>query len=120
MALWLQIILALVLVVLCACLVYLLLQLRTTAASVQQLADSARQDIHQIAGDIHQISARADALADKANACLDLPAGIGRAASGLLGQLQGSLDAELPTWLGILLTGLKFVLNLMRRKPDPA
>jgi hypothetical protein len=120
MALWLQIILALVLVVVGGSMVVLLLQLRRTAASIGQLADCARQDIHQIADDIHRISVQADALAEKANAVMELPMVIGRMATGTLQNLEAATERGLPTWLAMLLTGLKFAINLWRRKPDPA
>jgi hypothetical protein len=115
MAIWLQIILAIVLVAVCACLVPLLLQLRRTAASVQQLADSAREDLHQISADVHHLRERADTLADLAAASLAFPMGLGRIVSGAAQALEGFLAKAGPPWVTALLTGLKFVLNLVRR-----
>ena len=120
MALWLQIILTLVLVAVGISLVALLLQLRRTAVSVENLADRARQDIHQIADDIHRISVQADALAEKANAVFELPMAIGRMATGTLQHLEAATEKGLPTWLAVALTGVRFALNLFRRKSDPA
>ncbi len=114
MALWLQIILAIVLVAICGCLVPLLLQLRRTAASVQLLADSARADLRQIAADVHHLRDRADGLVDLASASLAMPLGIGRIVSGAAQALEAVLGQGGP-WMGALLTGLKFALNLIRR-----
>jgi hypothetical protein len=120
MAIWLQVILAIVLLVLCACLVPLLLQLRRTAASVQTLADSARQDLRQISADVHHLRERADGLADLATASLEFPMGLSRIVSGTAQALEGFLAKAGPPWLEALLTGLKFVLNLIRRPKKPA
>ena len=119
MALWLQIILAIVLVALCACLVPLLLQLRRTAASVQLLAESARADLKQITDDVHHLRERADGLADLAVASLEWPMGLGRIVSGAVQTVEAFLGQGGP-WMGALLTGLKFALNLIRRPKKEA
>ena len=119
MALWLQIILAIVLVAVGACLVPLLLQVRRTAASVQRLAESARMDLSQIAADVHHLRSRADALADLAEASLTLPLGLGRIVSGTAHAVEAFLGRGGLPMVDLLLTGLKFVLNLFRRpKPE--
>jgi hypothetical protein len=119
MAIWLQIILAIVLVAVGGCLVPLLLQLRRTAASVQQLADSARQDLRQITEDVHHIRTRADGLADLAEAGLNWHVRIGNLASGALGAVEAVLGQAGP-WISALLTGLRFAINLLRRPKKPA
>jgi hypothetical protein len=115
MALWLQIILAIVLLALGVCLVPLLLQLRRTAASVQLLADSARVDIRQIADDVHHLRSRADELADLAAVSLALPLGLGRILASIAHGLESFLGNVGLPWMGALLTVVKFFLNLVRR-----
>lgn len=119
MAAWLQIILAIAIVAVCACLVPLLLQLRRTAVSVQHLAESARADLRQITDDVHHVRQRADALADMALASMEWPMGLGRIVSGAVQTLETFLGQGGP-WMGALLTGLKFVLNLFRRPKKAA
>jgi len=115
MAIWLQIVLAVVLVTLGAFLVPLLLQLRRTAAAVERLAESARLDLDQIANDVHHLRARVDGLADLAAESLELPIGIGRIVTMLVKALELIVGKGAPVLLGSLLTGLRFVLNLVRR-----
>ena len=119
MAIWLQIILAIVLVAVGACLVPLLLQLRRTAASVQVLAESARVDLRRISDDVHHLRDRADGLADLAMASLEWPMGLGRIVSGAVTALESILGRGGP-WMGALLTGLRFALNLIRRPKNTA
>jgi hypothetical protein len=117
---WLQIILAIVLVALAACLVPLLLQLRRTAASVQHLAESAREDIRQIATDVHHLRTRADELADLAAITLELPLGLGRIITGFAQGLEVFLTKGGLPWMTAILTVIKFVLNLFRRPKKEA
>ena len=119
MAIWLQVILAIVLLAIGGCLVPLLLQLRRTAASVQQLADSARQDLRQITDDVHHIRTRADGLADLAEAGLNWHLRIGKVASGALGAVEAVLGQTGP-WISALLTAVRFAINLLRRPKKPA
>ena len=120
MALWLQIILAIVLALLCWFLVPLLLQLRRTAAAVERLAEGARQDLHQIAGDVHHLRNRADDLADMAAASLELPIGVSRIFSGVAKTVEAFLGrGELP-WFSAVMAGMKFVMNLIRRPRSKA
>jgi hypothetical protein len=115
MATWLQIILAIVLLGLSAFLVPLLLQLRRTAAAVEQLAESAREDLKQVAGDVHHLSTRADALADLAVTSLQFPLGLSRIVAGTAQALETFLGkAEVP-WMGALLAGVKIAMNFFRR-----
>lgn len=115
MAVWLQVILAIVLVALGACLVPLLLQLRRTAAAVQTLAESARADLRQVADDVHHLRERADGLADLASTSMQLPMGISRIVAGTAQSLEAFLGRGGVPWASALLTGLKFVISFMRR-----
>ena len=115
MALWLQILTAVVLVGVGACLVPLLLQLRRTAASVQRLAESAREDLHQIAADVHHLRNRADALADLAATSLEFPLGLSRIVAGTAQALEVFLEKAGLSWMSALLTGIKYALTLFRR-----
>jgi hypothetical protein len=116
MAFALQIITAVVLLALGACLVPLLLQLRRTAAAVEALALSAREDLRQIAADVHQVRRRAEGLADLATEALSMPA----KASGFLSNLTRGLPSLLGkgrfTLAGALLTGVRFALHWFRRR----
>jgi hypothetical protein len=120
MAIWLQIILAMVLVAVGACLVPLLLQLQRTAASAQRLAESAREDLRQIATDVHHLRSRADELADLAASSLELPLGLGRILTGAAQALETVLTQTGPPWIDALLSGLKFIVNLVRRPKKTA
>jgi len=115
MALWVQIILVFILVILCGFLVPLLVQLRRTAASVEHLAESAREDIRKVAADVHQIRNRADGLADLAAASLEMPLTLSRMVSGTARTLEAFLGQGGPSWLGAVVSGLKFALNFIRR-----
>jgi hypothetical protein len=119
MAIWLQVILAIALLAIGGCLVPLLLQLRRTAASVQQLAESARQDLRQITDDVHHIRTRADGLADLVESGLNWNARLGQLASGALGAVEAVLGQAGP-WISALLTGLRFAINLLRRPKHSA
>lgn len=120
MAWWLQVIIAIVLVVLCGALVPLLLQLRRTAAAVEVLADSARADLGQITADIHHVRVRADDLVDMAAASLAGPASLGQFAVGAVNAVESLLGKGGVGWLGPLLTGLRWVLKFLRRPKEGA
>jgi hypothetical protein len=115
MALTLQFILAGVLVALCACLVPLLLQLKRTAQAVEKLADSARQDLGGIARDVHQVRQRVDELADLATTSLAIPASLGEWVSLLIQKLPEVLETKMKGWPGLVVAGLKLVLNAFLR-----
>jgi hypothetical protein len=115
MAWWLQVILAIVLVVLGGFLVALLVQLRRTAVAMEALAHSAREDLGQIAADIHSIRGRAEGLADLVASGLELPISLGRIFAGAVHALEGILGKGGVAWVGPLLTGLKLALNFLRR-----
>lgn len=120
MALWLQVILAVVLVAVAGFLVPLLLQLRRTAAAVEQLAESARADLRQVAEDVHHLRNRADGLVDLAAASLELPMGITRLVSGTAQALETFLVKGGMPWMGALLTGVKFIVKFFRRSREGA
>jgi len=111
MAWWLQVIIAIVLVVLCGALVPLLLQLRRTAAAVEGLAQSARADL----GQIHHLRIRADGLVDLATSSLEGAVSLGRFTSGAVHAVEALLGKGGLGWLSPLLTGVKFVVNFLRR-----
>jgi hypothetical protein len=115
MAWWLQVVLAIVLVVLCGVLVPLLLQLRRTAAAVQGLAESARADLGQITADVHHLRIRADDLVDMAAASLEGPVSLGRFTAGAVGAVEALLGKGGLGWLSPVLSGLKLVVNFLRR-----
>jgi len=115
MAWWLQVIIAIVLVVLCGALVPLLLQLRRTAAAVEGLAQSARADLGQITADIHHLRIRADGLVDLATSSLEGAVSLGRFTSGAVHAVEALLGKGGLGWLSPLLTGARFVVNFLRR-----
>ncbi len=122
MSMLLQVVLSLSIATLTVFLVLLLLQARRTAQSVQQLAESARQDLHQIAGDVHEVRLKVEAVADLAEGALGLPS--------TLTQLVAGVVRGLPAWfaprhgsgriLESLLTGLREAVHWFRvRKAEP-
>jgi hypothetical protein len=111
MALFLQILIALVLVVLCACLVPLLLQLRRTAASLQALAESAKVDLNAISGDLHQVRTRVDQVADLTAASMALPASLGEMMATLARTLPDMLGRPSSGWIGLLLSGIRLLFS---------
>ena len=121
MAPMLQIVIAGVLVALCVCLVPLILQLRRTAAAVEKLAESARQDLNGIAGDVHQVRLRVDQVADLAAAGLSVPATLGEWLTRMLTNLPDLLDRKSSGWISLVMAGLKVALKLfLSPKPAPA
>ena len=124
MAPMLQIIIAAVLVALCACLVPLLLQLRRTARAVEKFADSARQDLSGMAGDVHQVRQRVDQVADLAAAGLALPGSLGEWLARAVFKLPDLMERKSSGWLSLLMTGLQVALQVFLRSkaapPAPA
>jgi hypothetical protein len=118
MAPFLQILIALAVVVLCACLVPLLLQLRRTAASIQALAESARMDLNGISSDLHQVRTRVDQLADLAAASMALPASLGEMMTTLARSIPDMLGRPSSGWIGLLLSGLKLFLSGTKRPKE--
>ena len=117
MAVWLQVILGVAVVLVVAFLVPLLMQARQTAAAVQRLAESAREDLDSIAADVRHVRLRVDGVADLAVESLKVPATIsalfGGFGTGLLGR-QG-----LP-WLEAIVTGVEFAINWFKRRRETA
>ena len=120
MSWWLQVVLALVLLVVGGLLVPLLLQVRRTAAAVQALAESARRDLDLIAADVHHLRGRVDSLADKAGGCLELPTSLAHMAGTAARAFDTFLDRGTLGWVAPLLTGLKIALNFLRRPKKKA
>ena len=115
MSWWLQVILALVLLVVGGFLVQLLLQLRRTAAAVQALAESARKDLDLITADVHHLRARVDGLADLADRMPRIahqPRPHGRHRHP---RLRNVPEPAHPGLGGALLTGFKIALKFLRR-----
>lgn len=114
MALFLQITLAVVLALLCGFLIPLLLQLRRTAAAVQGLAESARQDLNLISADVHHLRERADALADLASEGMELPATLNHILGSIANTLANYLGGRPSPLVDLLLAGVKMAISLFR------
>lgn len=92
-----------VLLILTAAAVPLLIQLRRTAIAVERLAESAAQDLKQVAEDVHATRAQVEGLVARFQ-----PSPSGGAMEGVLGFLQGgSLGRFAP-----LLTGLIGLISM--------
>ena len=89
MSLILQIVLAVAIAILTIFLVLVLIQARSTAASVQRLADSATQDLHQIATDLHEVRTQVDAVTQLAKGTLELPSLLARLVAGIAHGVSG-------------------------------
>ena len=111
----LSVVLGIVLMVLCAFLVALILQLRRTAKAVQDLAEGARADIHQVAEDIHQMRNQVDQVAGLAERSLGLPAALG----SLAGAIPALLGRGASPWLEAVLAVARMVMEYLKR-PSPA
>jgi hypothetical protein len=83
---------------------------------MERLAISAREDLGQIAADVHHLRTRADGLADLLADTLELPASLGRIFSSAARTVEGFLGRRGPGWLGAMLTGFRFALNLVRQR----
>ena len=115
----LQIVIAVVLVALCAFLVPLLIQLRRTAAAVERLAESAREDLKGIAEDVHQVRQRVDGLADLAATSLSFPANLGELIASLVRAVPDLLARKSPGWVSLILKGLSYLgAFFLRPRPD--
>ncbi|BDU74886.1 hypothetical protein [Mesoterricola silvestris] len=111
----LQFVLALVVLVLAGCLVPLLLQLYRTAKAVEDLAQSAREDLKQIAQDIHHTRASLDRVTGLVEKSLEFPATAGGLAVALVRSLTGLLDRGPSPWLEALLTAVKIGISFFTR-----
>jgi hypothetical protein len=109
---FLQIVIAVVLLALCAFLVPLLTQMRRTARAVELLADSARQDLDGMAQDLHQVRARVDQVADLVAATLAVPASLGEGLSWLFRRHPEEVGPKAPAWLELIRSGLDLVLSV--------
>ena len=116
----LQIILALVVVVLGACLVPLLLQLYRTAKALQILAESAQQDLRRISSEIHEARLQMERVAALAERSLEFPATLSSLAAAFARPLGTFLEGNTAPWLTGLVTLLKIGLDLLRRPREAA
>ena len=96
MSLILQIVLAVAIAILTVFLVLVLIQARRTAASVQRLADSATQDLHQIATDLHEVRAQVDSVTQLAKGTLELPSLLAKLVAGIVHGVSGYFGAGRP------------------------
>ncbi len=114
----LQIVLGSVAVLLGACLVPLLVQMYRTAKAMQELAESAREDLKRISGDIHQARLHLDKLAALTEQSLALPATASAVAARLLRTLTAALGRG--SLAEALVTAVKFVIDFFRRSRGAA
>ncbi len=117
MSLPLQIVLCLAVVTLTIFLVLLLIQARRTATAVERLADSATQDLRQVAEDIHEVRRQLDEVAGLARSTLELPSALTQVVTGLAQAVpaffrRGRSSSD---WIDSLLTGIQTALHLVRR-----
>ena len=120
MTMILQLTAAVVLVVLCAFLVALLIQLKRTATAVASLAESARADLHLIASDIHHLRARADELADLASQGLALPATVTGILDGFLHSLENVLGRGPSPLVELVMVGVRLGMDWFRKRKPAA
>jgi len=111
----LEIVLAVVALVLGACLVPLLLQMRRTAKAVQELAESARLDLNRIAQDVHQTCGQVDKVTALVEKSLEFPASASGLAAVLLRSLSALFGPTSAPWLEGLVTAVKMGLDFLRR-----
>lgn len=111
----LQFVLVVVLLVLTGFIVPLLLQLMRTAKAVEVLAESAREDLRQIALDVHQTRESLDRVTSLVERSLEFPATAGGLAVALVRSLTGLLDRGPSPWLEALLTAVKIGISFFRR-----
>jgi hypothetical protein len=116
---FLQLTLAVVLVVLCAFLVALLIQLKRTATAVAGLAESARADLHLIASDIHHLRSRADELADLAAQGMALPVTVANILEGFLRPLEAFIGRGPSPLMDMIMMAIRLVMDWVLR-PKPA
>ena len=115
MTLWFQSILVIMLALLCVFLILLLRQLQDTAAAVQRLAESAKDNLQQVANDIHDLGNRADRLLGLAADNLALPLNAKNRISRAIQTVDAFLTNKHLTWLGIIFTNIKFASRLIRK-----
>jgi hypothetical protein len=117
MSLVLQITLSLAVVVLTVFLVLLLIQARRTAAAMERLAESAAQDLRQVAEDIHEVRNQVEAVATLTKDVFEVPSTLTQVISGVIrgipvffGRQSGSKG-----FFDALLTGFQTALHLLHR-----
>jgi hypothetical protein len=120
MAIWFQILLAVLAVALVAFLVPLILQLTRTARSVQVLAESAREDLNRIAGDVHEVRQGLDQVVSLVERSLELPAVAGALAATVVRSFTSLLDRRPAPWVDALVTAVKFGIDFLKRPREAA
>jgi hypothetical protein len=116
----LQIVLALVVIVLGACLVPLLLQLYRTAKALETLAESARTDLGQIAQDVHHTRLALDRVTGIVERSLEFPASASAIGVGLMRSVAAFLERGPSPLMEALVTAVKIGIHFFRRAPAAA
>ena len=111
----LQIVLVVLAVLLTAFLAPLLLQLYRTARAVQNLAESARLDLRQIAEDVHQGRLQLEKVSGLVEKSLEFPATASSMAAAAARTMGTLLGGKAPVWVQALVTVLKLVLDYFGR-----
>jgi hypothetical protein len=112
---WFQYICAILLVLLCGFLILLLHQLRNTASAFQRLAESAKDDLRQVATDIHHLRCHFDKLLNLVTDNLELPSNTNSLISKFVQILDIFLNKKHITFLEIIFTSIKFASRFMRK-----
>lgn len=122
MSLLLQIVLSLSIAVVTVLLGMLLVQARRTAASMERLAESAAQDLRQMAGDVHEVRVKLVEVADLARGAFELPSTLTQVVAGLVRGMPAFFARRRSSgrFLEALLTGIQSAVHLLRgRKAGP-
>lgn len=117
MTLVLQIVLIAAIVVLTAYLVPLLIQLRRTAASVEQFTQSASEDLRKISTDVHEVRLKVEETAGLATHALEHPSVLSQIILGIAGALPallGKSDAS-SGLMTSLMSGVKALFSFYQR-----
>lgn len=122
MSLLLQVVLSLSIATITVLLGLLLVQARRTAASVERLAESAAQDLHQMADDVHEARLKVVEVADFARSAFELPSTLTQVVAGLVRGMPAFFARRRSSgrFLEALLTGLQSAVHWLRgRKEGP-
>lgn len=128
MTLTLQILGALAIILLMVYLIPLLIQLRKTAAAVEELSISARKDLGQILVEVQAARARVDEVAELAKHTMERSTPLSQIVAGALRGLPALMgrSSSKVNLIETLLAGVSSVVNLFRRaaparpKEDPS
>jgi hypothetical protein len=116
MSLALQIVLCLAVTVLTVFLVLLLIQARRTAKAVEQLAESASHDLHQVSGDLHEIRARVEGVTGSVMNILETPSVLSQVVTGVIRGIPAFFHKREDSGdiFATLVTGAETALHLFR------